>query len=77
MGRGCSRRVPAAMVHNTNGNVYCVHDFSCTDYYQNSPEYYKTYGLTDVQFAAPKCTWGCDILKKENDGYCVIIFMLH
>jgi len=68
----CSRtEFPAAMVHNTNGNVYCVHDFTCTEYYQYSTNDHKTYGLTEVQFAAPKCTWGCDILKKENDGYCV------
>lgn len=64
----CSRtEFPAAMVHNTNGKVYCVHDFTCTDYYQYDPEYFKTYGLTDVQFAAPECTWGCDFLTEVNE----------
>ena len=64
----CSRtEYPAAMVKQTDGNVYCTYDYSCTDYYQYSPESYKTYGLTDVQFAAPKCTWGCDFLTESTE----------
>ena len=64
----CSRtEYPVAFVHNVDGSVYCTYDYSCTDYYQYSTESYKTYGLTDVQFAAPKCTWGCDFLTESTE----------
>ena len=64
----CSRtEYPAAMVKQTDGNVYCTYDYSCTDYYQYSTADYKTYGLTDVQFAAPGCTYACDFLTESNE----------
>ena len=63
----CSRtEYPAALIHSS-GDVYCAYDYSCTDYYQYSTADYKTYGLTDVQFAAPGCTWGCDFLTEVNE----------
>ena len=51
-----------------NGECRCAFHFNCTEY-QYDTGTSRVYELTDVQFAAPKCTWGCDNLKTINDGF--------